>query len=465
MLGDGTQDRRRLDHRHARSRARRSSTAEASVVAGGDAADAEHLRSRHPRPGEGHRQDRGLLPRRLRPRRQERRGRAGRRRGHDPGQPDAQQPRRRLPRGADDPHLRHRRCRARRLPGTATAARRRCSRWATRPAPTTPLPQVAGFSSRGPALANDGDLLKPDITAPGQSVLAAVAPPSNQGRRFDLYSGTSMSAPHITGLAAFMLGENPTWTPMEIKSAMMTSASQDEERRTATQHRRVRHRRRPGRTRRSSSTRACSSPPPRATGAASSPARASTPACRPVEASELNIPSFADGAVAGATTLTRTFRASRAGTWTPKLLPAGLHGHRVGPGGRRQAGQRPDRGHASPSPAPRPRSTPTPRAPSPWPGPTEVRMPVAMTPGARSPSRPTVTGDGRHRLGRRPGHRRRHRQRSTSRRPASRRGPGQLRGRHRGRRLLLRLLRAPVPARPRRRSSTSTPPTTRPTST
>jgi subtilisin family serine protease len=89
----------------------------------------------------------------------------------------------------------------------------------------TPLPQVAGFSSRGPSIANDADLLKPDIAAPGVSVLAAVAPPSNSGRHYDLYSGTSMAAPHITGLAAFMLSVHPNWTPMQIKSAMMTTAT------------------------------------------------------------------------------------------------------------------------------------------------------------------------------------------------------------------------------------------------
>jgi hypothetical protein len=88
----------------------------------------------------------------------------------------------------------------------------------------TPLPQVAGFSSRGPAVANDSDILKPDISAPGASVLAAVAPPSNSGRRYDLLSGTSMAAPHITGLAAFMLSRYPNWTPQHIQSAMMMTA-------------------------------------------------------------------------------------------------------------------------------------------------------------------------------------------------------------------------------------------------
>ncbi|KRA39050.1 MULTISPECIES: S8 family serine peptidase [unclassified Nocardioides] len=89
----------------------------------------------------------------------------------------------------------------------------------------TPVPQIAGFSSRGPAASDDSDLLKPDISAPGVSVLAAVAPPSNHGRDYDLYSGTSMSAPHIAGLAALIQGKHPKWTPMQIKSAMMTTAT------------------------------------------------------------------------------------------------------------------------------------------------------------------------------------------------------------------------------------------------
>lgn len=88
----------------------------------------------------------------------------------------------------------------------------------------TPVPQVAGFSSRGPAIANASDVIKPDIAAPGVSVLAAVAPPSNSGRDFDLYSGTSMASPHVAGLAALILGVNPDWSPMAVKSAMMTTA-------------------------------------------------------------------------------------------------------------------------------------------------------------------------------------------------------------------------------------------------
>src|SRR5262249_20832340 len=59
----------------------------------------------------------------------------------------------------------------------------------------TPAPFTASFSSRGPLRAGAGNLLKPDVIAPGQDILASVAPPGNNGLDFNLYSGTSMSAP------------------------------------------------------------------------------------------------------------------------------------------------------------------------------------------------------------------------------------------------------------------------------
>lgn len=86
-------------------------------------------------------------------------------------------------------------------------------------------PRVADFSARGPADGTDGDLVKPDLTAPGVSVLAAVAPPSNFGHLWDVYSGTSMAAPHVAGLAALLQARHPTWSPAAIKSAMSTSAT------------------------------------------------------------------------------------------------------------------------------------------------------------------------------------------------------------------------------------------------
>ena len=89
-----------------------------------------------------------------------------------------------------------------------------------------PAPFTAAFSSRGPLTAGGGDLLKPDIIAPGQDIIAAVSPtPPNAGFSFNLYSGTSMSSPHVAGLAALLKNLHPEWTPMMIKSALMTSAT------------------------------------------------------------------------------------------------------------------------------------------------------------------------------------------------------------------------------------------------
>ena len=89
----------------------------------------------------------------------------------------------------------------------------------------TPAPLTAAFSSRGPLTAGGGDLLKPDVIAPGQDIVAAVAPPGNGGFNFNLYSGTSMSSPHVAGLAALLRNLHPDWTPMMIKSALMTTGT------------------------------------------------------------------------------------------------------------------------------------------------------------------------------------------------------------------------------------------------
>ena len=87
-----------------------------------------------------------------------------------------------------------------------------------------PAPQIAGFSSRGPASLAGGDVLKPDVAAPGVAVLAATADTEAGRPTFGALSGTSMAAPHVAGSGLLYLGEHPQAAPAEIKSALMTTA-------------------------------------------------------------------------------------------------------------------------------------------------------------------------------------------------------------------------------------------------
>ncbi|WIA41012.1 hypothetical protein OEZ86_004651 [Tetradesmus obliquus] len=91
-------------------------------------------------------------------------------------------------------------------------------------------PVVSAFSSRGPEPSTGGAVVKPDLSAPGVDIAAAASPEDKAGIRdaegnaFALLSGTSMSSPHVAGLAALLRQAHPDWSPMAIKSAMMTTA-------------------------------------------------------------------------------------------------------------------------------------------------------------------------------------------------------------------------------------------------
>lgn len=94
-----------------------------------------------------------------------------------------------------------------------------------------PSPVVSAFSSRGPS-AITPSILKPDVIAPGVNILAgwsgAVGPTglAVDGRRvaFNIISGTSMSCPHVSGLAALVKGGHQGWSPAAVRSALMTTA-------------------------------------------------------------------------------------------------------------------------------------------------------------------------------------------------------------------------------------------------
>src|SRR5207248_1787765 len=90
---------------------------------------------------------------------------------------------------------------------------------------TVPAPFIASFSPAGPLRGAGGDILKPDLTAPGVDVLAGISPVGDSGRLFDFRSGTSMSSAHVAGLAALLKQRHPDWSPMMIKSALMTTAT------------------------------------------------------------------------------------------------------------------------------------------------------------------------------------------------------------------------------------------------
>jgi len=82
--------------------------------------------------------------------------------------------------------------------------------------------RVVSFSSRGPTSDPRTGVLKPDIAAPGVSILA----PHGQHNAIEwtYASGTSMSTPIATGAAALLMGAQPDWSNAAIVSALVLSA-------------------------------------------------------------------------------------------------------------------------------------------------------------------------------------------------------------------------------------------------
>ncbi|RWW58926.1 hypothetical protein BHE74_00034171 [Ensete ventricosum] len=98
----------------------------------------------------------------------------------------------------------------------------------------TPAPVMAAFSSRALRLA------QPDITAPGLNILAAWSESSSPTKleddhrsvKYDLYSGTSMSCPHVSAVAALLKSLYPDWRrvagPMDYGSGHIRPAHASE---------------------------------------------------------------------------------------------------------------------------------------------------------------------------------------------------------------------------------------------
>ena len=79
---------------------------------------------------------------------------------------------------------------------------------------------IAPFSSGGPTPVSLA--LKPDVTAPGVSILSSV--PAHDGS-WALFDGTSMASPHVAGAAALLLQRHPGWTVAQVKSALVSTGS------------------------------------------------------------------------------------------------------------------------------------------------------------------------------------------------------------------------------------------------
>lgn len=84
---------------------------------------------------------------------------------------------------------------------------------ASSPGGSGPADEIASFSSGGPTPISLQ--MKPDVTAPGESILSSIPGPS-----WDSWDGTSMATPHVAGGAALLKERHPTWTVEQIKSAL-----------------------------------------------------------------------------------------------------------------------------------------------------------------------------------------------------------------------------------------------------
>lgn len=104
--------------------------------------------------------------------------------------------------------------------------------WCLKGPPT--IGDISGFSSRGPT--RDGRL-KPELTAPGEVIAAAMSKDANlettiphrvlQGEMHVVFQGTSMATPHVTGAVALLLEHNPQLTPEEVKHLLTITAQTD----------------------------------------------------------------------------------------------------------------------------------------------------------------------------------------------------------------------------------------------
>src|SRR5262249_11783336 len=81
---------------------------------------------------------------------------------------------------------------------------------------------LSSFSSRGPH--GSIGVVKPDVTAPGDTIASAGM---GTGNNVLVISGTSMASPLVAGVSALVKSKHPTWTPLMLKAAVMNTATHD----------------------------------------------------------------------------------------------------------------------------------------------------------------------------------------------------------------------------------------------
>jgi len=178
---------------------------------------------------------------------------------------------------------------------------------------------LAGFSFRGPTQAPYDGLTKPDITGPGVDIYAAEGAADGS---YGLMSGTSMSSPHLAGAAALVRAVKPSWSPMEVKSALMTTAKIDGFQEDGTTQWTV-DQVGSGRVDLTKATRAGLTMDETVDRFV-----AANPTGGTLDMRQLNLPSMRNVACGASCTWTRTFknRLNAQGTWTPTAVdPAGYH--------------------------------------------------------------------------------------------------------------------------------------------